>query len=105
MKNPLLLLLCFAALAARLPAQPGADRFAGLKAKIDVLLNPRLNPDTLPDKPANPFKFVVTGLPLDTLPEATQPIPPPSTTSRSWPTPWLAFASAVWWSAEVSPIC
>lgn len=77
MKNLLLFLLFLAALAVRLPAQPGADRFGGLKAKIDILLNPRLNPDTLPEKPANPFQFVVTGLPLDTPPEtvAMQPIP------------------------------
>lgn len=74
MKNPLLLLLCLAALAVRLPAQPAADRFAGLKAKIDILLSPRLEPAPLPDKPANPFQFIVTGLPLpETI--VTQPMP------------------------------
>lgn len=77
MKNLLILLLCVTALAARLSAQPGADRFAGLKARIDTLLNPRLTPAPLPDKPANPFQFIVTGLPLDTPPETviTQPMP------------------------------
>ena len=57
MKNPLLLLLCLAALAVRLPAQPAADRFAGLKAKIDILLSPRLEPAPLPDKPARTSQF------------------------------------------------
>jgi hypothetical protein len=77
MKNILILLLFVTALGVRLPAQPGTDRFAGLKAKIEALLNPRLNPAPLPDKPANPFQFIVPGLPLDTPPETliTQPIP------------------------------
>lgn len=76
MKNLLLLLLFVSALAVRLPAQPAADRFAGLKAKIETLLNPRLNPAPLSDKPANPFQFIVTGLPVD-IPDtvATQPMP------------------------------
>lgn len=73
MKNLLILLLFVSALAVRLPAQPGADRFAGLKTKIDALLNLRLNPAPLPDKPANPFQFIVTGLPVETI--ITQPIP------------------------------
>jgi hypothetical protein len=74
MKHTLILLLCVTALTARLPAQPAADRFAGLKGKIEILLNPRLDPAPLPDKPANPFQFIVTGLPAD-IPSATIPIP------------------------------
>ena len=76
MKHLLFLLLVISALAGRLPAQPGADRFAGLKGKIDTLLSPRLDPAPLPDKPANPFQFILTGLPVD-IPDtiATQPMP------------------------------
>lgn len=77
MKNIIVLLLFVSVAAVRLPAQPGADRFAGLKAKIEALLSPRLNPAPLPEKPANPFQFIVTGLPIETPPETTttQPIP------------------------------
>lgn len=77
MKHILILLLFVSALAARLPAQPATDRFAGLKTKIEALLSPRLNPAPLPDKPANPFQFIVAGVPIETPPETinTQPIP------------------------------
>ena len=76
MKNLLFLLLFVSVLAVRLPAQPAAARIAGLKTKIETLLRPRLDPAPLPDKPANPFQFIVTGLPVD-IPDtiATQPMP------------------------------
>jgi hypothetical protein len=80
MKKLLILLLSVAALAVRLPAQPAADRFAGLKAKIESLLNPRLEPAPLPDTPANPFQFIVTGLPAN-LPDTVAAQPMPTTLS------------------------
>lgn len=78
MKKILLLSLLPFALAAQLPAQGGADRFGDLKAKIEALLSPRLNPSALPEKPANPFVSTLPGLPVAVTPEApieTQPIP------------------------------
>ena len=58
--------------------QQPADRFGGTKAKIEALLQPRLKPEPLPDKPANPFQFTVTGsiavVPTDPVP--TQPVVP-----------------------------
>ncbi len=55
------------------------DRFAGLKPKIEQLLNQRLHPETLPPKPANPFQFslpanerLTPSDPLPTLPLPTQ---------------------------------
>lgn len=78
MKRILLLSLLLLTLAPRLAAQPSADRFSDLKAKIEALLNGRLNPAPLPDKPANPFVSTQPGLPVAVTPEApveTQPIP------------------------------
>lgn len=74
MKNVFTILFCLVALVIQLPAQAAADRFGGLKAKIDILLSPRLDPAPLPDKPANPFQFTATGdIPREII--ATQPIP------------------------------
>lgn len=74
----ILLTLLLLALAPHLPAQGGSDRFADLKAKIEALLAPRLNPPALPDKPANPFVSNLPGPPVAPAAETpieTQPIP------------------------------
>jgi hypothetical protein len=77
MKPSAPLFLLALTLAVSLPGQPGNDRFGGTKAKIEALLNPRLKPEPLPDKPANPFQFTLPGsviaAPID--PGPTQPVP------------------------------
>ncbi|MDQ5977684.1 MAG: hypothetical protein QG602_656 [Verrucomicrobiota bacterium] len=78
MKNFFPLLLCALLLPVVGPAQPGADRFGDLKAKIEALLNARLQPAPLPEKPANPFVSLLPSLPVAVTPETpleTTPIP------------------------------
>ncbi len=74
----IILTLSLLTLAPHLPAQGGTDRFGDLKAKIEALLAPRLNPPALPDRPANPFVSTLPGLAVAPNPETpieTQPIP------------------------------
>jgi hypothetical protein len=77
MKPLAALLLLALTLTVPLPGQPGNDRFGGTKAKIEALLSPRLKPEPLPEKPANPFHFTQAGsvivAPTDPVP--TQPVP------------------------------
>lgn len=78
MKKILPLVLCALMLPVVGPAQPGADRFGDLKTKIEALLNARLQPAPLPEKPANPFVSLLPALPVPLTPEApveTTPIP------------------------------
>jgi hypothetical protein len=55
------ILLSFCLLSSVLCLEAAPDRFDRTKARIDALLNPRLKPDALPAKPANPFLFTGTG--------------------------------------------
>lgn len=77
MKTRALLALFVLALPALLPAQLPADRFAGTRAKIEALLRPRLKPEPLAEKPANPFQFTLPGalVALPTDPGPGQPAP------------------------------
>jgi hypothetical protein len=74
MKKPAVIVLLALVLTGLLPAQGPNDRFGGLKAKIEALLNPRLKPEPLPEKPANPFQFTLPGTPV-VMPGATEPKP------------------------------
>jgi hypothetical protein len=79
MNKPVAIILFALVLTGLLPAQGPGDRFGGLKAKIEALLTPRLKPEPLPDKPANPFQFTLPGIPTVTLnssePKPAQPVP------------------------------
>jgi len=59
-----LVLLALAGLLSGLQAAPAPDRFDRTKAHIDALLNPRLKPEALPTKPANPFLYSGPGVAL-----------------------------------------
>ncbi|HWA28376.1 MAG TPA: hypothetical protein VG734_22190 [Lacunisphaera sp.] len=56
----LLLFLCLLASVPCLRAASAPDRFERTKARVDALLNHRLKPPPLPEKPANPFVFTGT---------------------------------------------
>jgi hypothetical protein len=61
MKKFAIIILSAVVFTGLLSAQGPGDRFGGLKAKIDALLSPRIKPDPLPDKAANPFQFTPPG--------------------------------------------
>ncbi|HEX2862537.1 MAG TPA: hypothetical protein VHN79_12900 [Lacunisphaera sp.] len=76
MKSPVILSLLVFAGASLLSAQQPADRFSTTRAHIDALLNHRLKPSPLSDKPANPFQFAPTrpvgpAIPIPSQPEAS----------------------------------
>ena len=79
MKKPVAIILLALFLPALLSAQGPDTRFGSLRAKIEALLNPRLKPEPLPAKPANPFQFTLPGTvvlptgPIDSGP--TRPLP------------------------------
>ncbi|MEN9404421.1 MAG: hypothetical protein RL091_3124 [Verrucomicrobiota bacterium] len=77
MKNLATVFLLSLAATTVLTAEAPVDRFAGLKPKIEELLNQRLNPVPLPAKPANPFQFFQPGIerltPSDPLPVVPLP--------------------------------
>jgi len=74
MKQTFTLFLLVFVCAGLAPGQQKPDRFAGLNGKIDALLSPRLKPEPLPAKPANPFLFSAPGSELLT-PTPTRPLP------------------------------
>jgi hypothetical protein len=61
MKMPITFVLLVLAFAGAIWAQQPTDRFQTTRNRIEALLNQRLKPSPLPDKPANPFDFTQPG--------------------------------------------
>jgi hypothetical protein len=61
MKTPITFVLLMLAFAGAIWAQHPADRFQTTRTRIEALLNQRLKPSSLPEKPANPFDFTQPG--------------------------------------------